>query len=151
MVEKDRVESMSLSKTAGGGLIGLLIGIIGGPLGMLIGSASGLFLGSLFDLGDAEETEWALGAISSSVLQVGCTSLLVVVTEPNPSCSGTVLRRSVADVEAEMAAAEDAEREAKSEARKELARSHREHDKAAVDTKLDQLKAKLSRGQKPPA
>ena len=57
----------------------------------------------------------------------------------------------MADVEAEIAAAEDAERKAKWEARKELARSHREHDKAAVDAKLDQLKAKLSRGQKAPA
>ena len=64
---------------------------------------------------------------------------------------GTVLRRSVPDVEAEIAAAEDAERKAKWEARTELPRSHREHDKAAVDAKLDQLKAKLSRGQKAPA
>ncbi len=158
VVEKDRVESMFLPNTAGGGLIGLLIGIIGGPFGMLIGSASGLFLGSLFDLGDIEETESALGAISSTV-QVGRTSLLAVVTEQSPEVvdtamsdlGGTVLRRPVADVEAEIAAAEDAERKAKWEARKELARGHREHNKAAIDAKLDQLKAKLSRGQKAPA
>lgn len=49
------------------------------------------------------------------------------------------------------AAAEDAERKAKWEARKELARSPREHDKTAVDAKLDELKAKLSRRQKAPA
>jgi hypothetical protein len=30
-------------------------------------------------------------------------------------------------------------------------RSHREHDKAAVDAKLDHLKPKLNRGQKTPA
>jgi hypothetical protein len=42
VVEKDRVESMFLPITAGGGRIGLLIAIIGGPLGMLIGAASGL-------------------------------------------------------------------------------------------------------------
>jgi uncharacterized membrane protein len=40
VLEKDRVESMFLPSTAGGGLIGLLIGIIGGPFGMLIGSAA---------------------------------------------------------------------------------------------------------------
>ena len=39
---------------------------------------------------------------------------------------GTVLRRPVVDVEAEIAAAEDAERKAKREARKELNRAHRE-------------------------
>lgn len=158
VVEKDRVESMFLPNTAGGGLIGLLIGIIGGPLGMLIGSASGVFIGSLFDLGDIDDTESALGAISSTV-QVGRTSLLAVIDEQTPEVvdaamselGGTVLRRPVADVEAELAAAEEAERKAKWEARKELARSHREHDKAAVDAKLDELKAKLSRGQKSPA
>ena len=35
--------------TAAGGLIGLLIGIIGGPLGVLLGGATGLMVGSLFD------------------------------------------------------------------------------------------------------
>ncbi len=158
VIEKDRVESTFLPNTARGGVLGLLIGIIGGPLGMLIGSASGLLVGSLFDLSDVEETESALGAISSTV-QVGRTPLLAVVTEQSrevidaamSELGGTVLRRTVADVEAEMAAAEDAERKAKREARKELARSHREHDKAAADAKLDQLKAKLSRGQKTPA
>jgi len=158
VVEKDRAESMFLPNTAGGGLLGLLIGIIGGPLGMLIGSASGLMLGSLFDLSDMDETESALGAISSSV-EVGRTSLLAVVTEQSPEVidaamtelGGTVLRRPVADVEAELAAAQDAERKAKWEARKELARSHHEHDKAAVNAKLDELKTKLSGGQKAPA
>jgi hypothetical protein len=158
VVEKDRVESMSLPKTAGGGLIGLLIGIIGGRLGMLIGSASGLFLGSLFDLGDAEETESALGAISSRV-RVGRTSLLAVVTEPNPRCSTRPCRTSAEPCCADpwptsrlrWQRRRTRSEEPKSEARKELARSHREHDKAAVDTKLDELKAELSRGQKAPA
>jgi hypothetical protein len=61
---------------------------------------------------------------------------------------GTVVRRSVADVEAELAAAEDAERTAKWEARKELMRGRREHNKAAVDAKLEELKAKLHHGQR---
>ena len=50
LVEKDRVESTSLPATASGGLIGLLLGVIGGPLGMLVGGTYGLFAGSLFDL-----------------------------------------------------------------------------------------------------
>ena len=132
VVEKDRVElqSMFLPNTAGGGRIGLLIGIIGGPLGMLIGSASGLCLGSLSDLGDVYETESALGVISSSV-QVGRTALLAVVSELNPDVIDAAMSTSAAPccadswptVEAEIAAAEDAERKAKWGARKELARS----------------------------
>ena len=58
-------------------------------------------------------------------------------------------RRSVPDVEAEIAAAEDAERKAKWEARTELRHSHREHDKAAVDAKLDQLKASSAAAGRP--
>jgi uncharacterized membrane protein len=130
VIEKDRIESMFLPSTAGGGLIGLLIGIIGGPFGMLIGGTAGLFVGSVFDLADIEETDSALGGISSSV-RVGHTALLAVVTEQSPEVidaaisglGGTVLRRSVADVEAEIAAAEKAERKAKWEARKELLRA----------------------------
>jgi hypothetical protein len=67
--------------------------------------------------GDIDETESGLGAISSSV-EVGRTALLAILRELNPEVidatmsdlSGTVLRRYLADVEAEIAAAEDAER-----------------------------------------
>ena len=60
---------------------------------------------------------------------------------------GTVVRRSVADVEAEIAAAESAQRKAKREARKELIRERDQHDKAAVQAKLEELKTKLHRGR----
>jgi uncharacterized membrane protein len=153
VVTKDEVTSNFLPGTAGGGLIGLLIGIIGGPLGMLLGGSYGLFAGSLFDLYDADETESALSAISSSV-KLGHTALLAVVDEESvevvdtamADLGGTVVRRAVADVEAEIAAAEEAERTAKREARKELNRRRREQNKAAVDAKLDELKTKLHHG-----
>ncbi len=156
MVEKHRAESMFLPNMTGGGLIGLLIGIIGGLLGMRVGQRAVPRVA--VRSGRHEETESALGAISGTV-QVGRTSLLAVVTEQSPEVvdaamselGGTVLRRTVGDVEVEIAAAEDVERKAKWQARNELARSHREHNKAAVDAKLDQLKVKLSRGQKTPA
>ena len=108
----------------------------------------------LYDLADYEETDSALGAISSSV-QAGRTALLAEVVEGSPDVidaemsgvGGTVLRRSVADVEAEIAVAEEAERKAKREARKELMRSRHEHDKATVNAKVDALKSKVHRGQ----
>jgi hypothetical protein len=122
---------------------------------MLIGGTGGLMAGSLFDLDEAEETESVLGALSSSV-QPGHTALLAVVAEHSPEVvdtamtglGGSVFRRPAADVEAEIAATAEAERKAKHEARKELARSRQEHDKAAVTAKVDELKAKLHREQK---
>jgi uncharacterized membrane protein len=150
VVEKDGVGSTALANTAGGGLLGLLVGIIGGPFGMLIGGTTGLLVGSLFDIDDAEETESALAAISGSV-QVGRTSLLAVVAEQSPEVvdtamsglGGTVVRRPVAEIEAEIAAAESAERKAKWEARHELLRAHHEENRAAVQAKVERLKEKV--------
>jgi uncharacterized membrane protein len=152
LVEKDGTGSEYPAGTATGGLMGLLLGIIGGPFGVLIGGATGLMVGSLYDLADYEETDSALGAISSSV-QVGRTALLAVVDEQTPEVvdaamsgvGGTVLRRPVAEVEAEIAVAEEAERKAKREARKELIRSSHEHDRAAAKAKVEALKAKVHR------
>jgi len=150
VVEKDRVASAPVPNTIGGGLVGLLVGIIGGPLGMLIGGTAGVFVGSLFDLEDAEKTDSALTALSSSA-RPGHTAVLAVVTEQSREVidaamrglGGTVLRRSVHEVEAEIAAAEHAERKARREARKELEQAHREHNKAAAHAKVEELKARL--------
>src|SRR4051794_27076659 len=49
---KDEVGDTSYEGTATGGIVGLLIGILGGPLGVLIGGATGLLIGSLFDMDD---------------------------------------------------------------------------------------------------
>jgi uncharacterized membrane protein len=150
LVMKDRVESNAMAGAAGGGLLGLLIGVIGGPLGVLVGGAYGLFVGSLFDLHEIDETDSALGAVSTSV-RFDRTALLAVVDEQSPevldvamaNLGGTVVRRPVADVEAEIAAAEKAERTAKTEARKELVRGRHERDKAAVHAKVEELTGKL--------
>ena len=150
VIENDRIESKFLPGTTGGGLLGLLIGIVGGPLGMLIGAAGGLLAGSVFDVHDSDDDDSMLDAISSSV-RVGRTALVAVVTEESPEVTdaamaglaGTVLRRPVPDVEAEIAAAEDAERKARREARKELLRGRHEDYKTATSAKIDEVKSKL--------
>jgi uncharacterized membrane protein len=147
---KDQVANDSWAGTTSGGLVGLLLGILGGPLGILLGGATGLAVGSLFDLADGEDADSALTEVSKTV-KVGRTSLLAQVEEQSPEVvdaamaqlSGTVVRRSVADIEAEIAAAEDAQREAKRKARAELRKAR--HDKRQEDAhaKVEQLKAKL--------
>jgi uncharacterized membrane protein len=159
LVVKDQVGFDEFEGAAGGGLLGLLIGIVGGPLGVLIGGTYGLLVGSLIDLDDAEHSESVLGQISAAV-HSGETALLAQVTEPSydvvdtamSGLGGTVLRRPVAGVEAEIAAAEKAQRDAKREANKELVRSRTEHNKEQVHAKVEQLKAKLPhRDKAPPA
>jgi uncharacterized membrane protein len=149
---KDRTGSVQLAGTAGGGLTGLLVGVLGGPLGVLIGGPTGMLIGSLFDLDEAERVETTLGEIAKSI-QPERTAVLAVVTEPSAevvdaamaSFGGTVTRRSVADVEAEIAAVEQAQRAAGREARQELMRARRDQTREAAHAKVEALKANLGR------
>jgi uncharacterized membrane protein len=150
LAEKDEYEEDNYQATVGGGLIGLLVGVLGGPVGVLVGGASGVLVGSLFDQDDDDETDSALGELSKTI-RVGPPALLADVSEPGPEAidavmahlNGTVLRRPLADVESEIAAAEDAQREAKKKARKELREGRHKQHKDKVDAKLAELKAKL--------
>jgi len=147
---KEQYGDESYEDTAGGGLLGLVVGVLGGPLGVLIGGATGVLIGSLFDQDDDDHTRSVLGELSSSI-RVGPPGLLADVAEPAPEAvdavmahlGGTVVRRSASDVEVELAAAEDAQREAKQKASKELREARNKHRKDEVDAKLAQLKAKL--------
>jgi uncharacterized membrane protein len=155
IVVKDRVESPDFAGAVSGGLLGLVIGILGGPLGVLIGGTYGLMVGSLVDLHELEETDSVLSQISASV-RPGHTALLAQVTEQSPEVvdsamarlGGTVLRRPVEDVEAEVAAAEEAQRHAKREAARELRRARRERDREHAQATIEQLKAKLGHHDK---
>ena len=147
---KDSVDNNQLTGTATGGLIGLLIGILGGPFGVLIGGATGLLIGSLYDMDDAEDTESVLAEISSAI-RPGQTVVLAEVDEQSDEVvdqamarlGGTVLRRSVEDVEAEVAAAQDAARAAKREARKQLLETRSSRAKEEIRRIVDALKAKV--------
>jgi uncharacterized membrane protein len=147
---KSDVGDESYMGTASGGVIGLLIGIIGGPLGMLLGGTYGALVGSLFDVDDADTTESVLGEVSKQVQRM---ALLAQVTEQSPEVidaamaklGGDVMRRPVVEVEEEIAAAQEAQRKAKREARKELQQAHVEKTKEDAHAKVEELKSKLHR------
>jgi uncharacterized membrane protein len=151
---KSEVGDAAYAGTASGGLIGLLIGIIGGPLGVLIGGTYGMLVGSLFDMDDAETTESVLSEISKQV-HATRTAVLAQVTEQSPEVidtamarlGGEVMRRPAVDVEDEIAAAEEAQRNATREARKELHRARVEKTKADAHAKVEELKSKLTRSK----
>ena len=62
---KDEVADYDVPGTAGGGIIGLLVGILGGPLGVLIGGTTGVLIGAMFDLADSDDTHSVLAEMSS--------------------------------------------------------------------------------------
>jgi uncharacterized membrane protein len=133
-------------------MIGLLVGIIGGPLGVLLGGAYGALVGSLFDIDDVETTESVLGDISKQVHPTR-TPVLAQVTEQSPEVidtamarlGGEIMRRPVVDVEQEIAAAQEAQRKAKREARSELQKARLEKHKEDAHAKVEELKSKLHR------
>jgi uncharacterized membrane protein len=155
VVTKEQIEDESWEGMATGGLIGLVIGVIGGPLGVIVGGASGILVGSLFDEDDLDDTESALADISKSV-RGGTPALLADVIEDTPvaidaamaNLGGTVLRRPAGDVREEIAAAEEAQREAKKAARKKLRDARHKKQKEEVDARFADLKAKLNRQKK---
>jgi uncharacterized membrane protein len=150
LVTKDQVDDTYLEGTTTGGMVGLVIGILGGPFGVLIGGATGLLVGSLFDVADDDDTESALSDISRSV-RVDRTGLIADVNEQSPEIvdtamtrlGGTVVRRPLEEVQAEIAAAEDAQRAAAKEARKQLHEHRRDQAKEKIQAKIDDLKAKI--------
>ena len=138
---KSEVGNNSYVDSASGGIIGLLVGIIGGPLGVLLGGTYGMLVGSLFDIDDVETTESVLREISSQV-HTTRTAVLAQVTEGSPEVidaamerlGGDVMRRPVVEVEEEIAAAQEAQRKAQRETRKEHAHA-----------KVEELNSKLHR------
>ena len=137
---------------ASGGMVGLLVGIIGGPLGVMLGGATGVLVGSLFDIDEVETTESVLSEISKQVHPTR-TAVLAQVTEQSPEVidtamarlGGDVMRRPAGDVEEEIAAAQEAQRKAKHEARKELQKARLEKSKEDAHAKVEALKSKLHR------
>jgi uncharacterized membrane protein len=149
---KDDVDDTDLEGTASGGIIGLLIGVLGGPLGVLLGGLTGLLVGSVFDLDADDDKESVLSDISRAV-RPGRAALLAELDEQSPEVvdaamtplGGSVLRRPLEQVEAEIAAAEDAQKAAAKEARKRLREQRHEQTKEKIKAKIEALKAKLRR------
>ena len=142
---------------AGGGLIGMLVGILGGPLGMLLGWGSGALIGGVLDAGRASATNEVLGEFSRA-LPVDSTAVIAEVVEPSElplddvvsKLGGTIVRRPVSEVVAELEAAEAAAEAAQAEARRVVRERKKaeykealEDRKAAVEKRWEELKGKF--------
>jgi uncharacterized membrane protein len=139
--------------TASGSLIGILIGVLGGPLGLLLGFGTGALAGAVYDADQGDSDEAALADLAAGI-PAGATGLVAIVGEvavevvdgAMGKLGGTVVRRSRADVLAELEAAEDAQEAAEKEARHQLREKRRKETKEEWTARVDKLKAKLSHG-----
>ena len=122
---------------ASGGLLGMLIGAVGGPVGMLLGGSIGAMGGSVAELARADDQDVALQAIGERI-QPGSPALVAEVTETAEdvidgamaALGGKVTRRSASDVYAEVVAADDADFQEGVDALKARVQEHRAEGKA---------------------
>jgi hypothetical protein len=142
-----------------GGLIGLLIGVLGGPLGVIVGGATGVLVGSLFDLDDADETESALAEISKSV-RVNSPALLADVIEESPVAIDAAMANLGGRLYGEAIGwqrtggggrASRGSAGSEKKARKELHDARHKKQREEIDAKVADLRAKLDRGSQPRA
>ncbi|HBW79158.1 MAG TPA: hypothetical protein DEF78_01135 [Sphingobacterium sp.] len=144
-------------KTLGGGAIGALIGIVGGPLGLLLGGLTGTFIGATMDTEEFVVSTEFIDQVNNS-LQVGEIAVITVVDETSPDFVDTALQplegrsfrtsvdeaydhyqERVEKAASEEHAAEKAKREVKKAERKEKRAELRESVKKKISDWWDKL------------
>jgi uncharacterized membrane protein len=135
---------------ASGSLIGMLVGVLGGPVGVLLGWGAGALMGGAFDLDRNVTSDEALGVLARAIPPES-TALIASVEEPAAEVidaemyglGGEVTRRPVAEVMAELAAAEEAADAAAKEARRVVREKRKAELHAGADEHVGKVKEKL--------
>ena len=135
---------------ASGSLLGMLIGVLGGPVGVLVGWGSGALVGGAFDIDRLDKSDEALTVLGRAI-PPGSTAVMATVSEPAvevidgemAKLGGEVTRRPVYEVVAELEAAEEAANAAAREARRELRDTRKAEMKEDLEARVGKLKEKL--------
>lgn len=144
-------DNVSGAGFAGGSLIGLLVGVLGGPVGMLLGWGTGALIGGAIDTDNAISADEVLTEFSKAI-PPNSTALLAEIDEVDDSIlnnavsqigDGVIARRPVAEVMAELEAAEAAAEAAEKEARRVVREQKKQERKEKWDERVANLKAKF--------
>ncbi|MGB3330369.1 MAG: DUF1269 domain-containing protein [Thermomicrobiales bacterium] len=133
-----------------GGLIGAVVGILGGPLGVLLGWGTGALVGGVLDTRDAVTRLRVINRIGELVPQ-DRNGLIAEVREESPialdaavkKLGGQIVRTSTEAIEDEVEAAAQAEAKAKRAERNQQREADFEGFTEKVKDTWDDLRAKL--------
>ena len=135
---------------ASGSLIGMLVGVLGGPVGVMLGWGGGALIGGAFDIDRAVTSDEALTVLGRAIPPES-TAVIASVAEPAvevidgemAKLGGEVTRRSAADVMDELEAVEAAADAAALEAMRTVHERRKAEVHADVDERMGKLKEKL--------
>ena len=130
-----------------GGLIGALLGIAGGPLGMVIMGGYGALIGSAVDWGDAAQNASLMEHVLNCVTDDQAVILAVVQEKEGSTFDAAfekfdaeITRFDAAEVAAEVAEAERVQEEMAREAKKQLRESRKKDRRQAVEERKAAVK-----------
>ena len=132
------------------GLIGSLVGILGGPIGVLLGGATGALIGS--DVGTAQTLgEGALLENAAKKLDNGSTAIIILAQELNEAIldaffhrfKTVILRQDAAVAQEEVLAAIEAEKEVARQAHEAWKKQRKAERKAERQGKVEAFKADI--------
>ncbi len=130
-----------------GGLVGSLLGVLGGPIGVLLVGSYGALVGSVVDTEDAVHGASLIEAVANK-LQEGAVALVALTDETDEAdldnalsaFQAEILRYDAAQIAAQVEEAEMLQREMERQARQQL----RSEKKADFQKKVDEKREKLS-------
>ncbi len=126
--------------TARGGLIGSFIGILGGPIGVLLGGTAGALGGSVVDAGDAQNSASMIETVAGK-MEEDEVSLIVLAEEADEAdldgklgqFKAEILRFDAAVIAAEVAEAQQMQKELERQARMKLRETKKEEHRKTVE------------------
>ncbi len=134
--------------TARGGLIGSLLGILGGPVGVLLGGSAGALTGSMIDAGDAKNTA-SMIETAAAKMQDGETALIILAEESDETelnkkleaFDAEIIRFDAAVIAAEVEEAQEMQAEMERQAKIRLREKKKENYKKVIDEKRAKIAA----------
>ena len=142
--------------TAAGLVIGSLVGVLDGPLGVLLGASTGGLIGNAFDSADAADS-FSMLEVTAAKLYDGEVAIVALVQEDEPAFDAafsgyetTIVRQFAVDVLDEVDLAREATAEFENQLRQQLRAEKkaqrtekREERKAAREARREERIAKL--------
>ena len=145
------IEPDSLDDMARGGLIGMCVGILGGPLGMLLGASVGSFSGVV---SETDKTDEGASMLEQMILKLSDDTIAIIglAEEKDESEIDALLskyktiiaRFDAAVVEQEVERAKDMEREMENLAKLEVRKQKKEEHRAKVEERRNKMKARFA-------